>query len=395
MPASAVYTPYIDTGVIELGNHRWRKQLLPVGTYNYKGGTLELTKKYLAGLVRSFKDKAFDQVPFQLATDKNKHNNDPERYRGKVVGVELTDSGLDVVVETTEAGDQLLRDNPELGVSARIYEHYGRSDGKSWRQALQHVLGTLDPHLTGMKPWEEVPAPAELANEAAGVTVIDLTAASLAEREEDGMTLTDEELANIVREAMDEADNEDGGDDVTDEADLTDEELDELLDAADEEFGEEETEEEEDADEGEEEGEEDVTTTNDETRTELELVRAEAEEHRIELARVRAELDEASFQRERDAIMHDLGLPGTVIDAARPLLEGTGHVVELSNGDEIDAGVVMRNVLKAFGETIKVLDLTHLIGNGAIPDDEERQAAETEQKERSDWVTNAKKQFDL
>lgn len=55
------------------------------------------------------------------------------------------DDGLYVTAQLTERGEAVLRDNPYLGVSARIVEQYRRADGKFYPAAMQHVLATLDP----------------------------------------------------------------------------------------------------------------------------------------------------------------------------------------------------------------------------------------------------------
>jgi hypothetical protein len=170
IPATAVITPPSwGSPAIELGNRVWAKRLLPVGEIEYKGRTLKFTRDYLDGLVRAFQDQAYDQVAFQLADSANTHTNDPERFRGEIVDMQARDDGLWLYLNPTEAGDRVLRDNPNLGVSARIVEQYQRADGKFYPAAIQHVLGTLDPRVTGLGPWQAV----EMSNDAA--MVIDLS----------------------------------------------------------------------------------------------------------------------------------------------------------------------------------------------------------------------------
>src|SRR5689334_465939 len=103
---------------------------------------LHFTRDYLGMLADAVKARAYDQVPFQLATDTHAHTNDPERTRGQILDLELADDGLYATAEVTEAGERVLRDNPMLGVSARIVESYNRADGKFYPAAIQHVLGT-------------------------------------------------------------------------------------------------------------------------------------------------------------------------------------------------------------------------------------------------------------
>jgi hypothetical protein len=155
--SAELVTPYsFKSAEVELASkRRYRKQILPRADVEYHGRTLRFNDDYLSTLVGSFKEHAFDQVPFQLADTSNRHTNDPERYAGSLVDLELTDSGLEGVFEMTERGERLLTENPNLGVSARIIENFSRGS-KNFGHALQHVLGTVDPHIQGMKPWAAV-----------------------------------------------------------------------------------------------------------------------------------------------------------------------------------------------------------------------------------------------
>ena len=85
--------------------------------------------------------------------------------------------GLYVVLDPTPRGEQLLRENPMLGVSARIVEQFQRADGKFYPAAIQHVLATHDPRINGLGPWQ----PIEMSNESS--IVIDLSSLSFAGQE--------------------------------------------------------------------------------------------------------------------------------------------------------------------------------------------------------------------
>lgn len=394
-PSVNVFTPYRHHAAIDLGGRRWRTQLLPLGSISYKGRKLQFTKDYLAGIVKAFKDKAFNQVPFQLADGDNKHNNDPERYRGEIAELELTSDGLDLILEATEDGDALIRKNPKLGVSARIFENFDRSDGKSWPAALQHVLGTLDPHIAGMRQWTEAAA---FSNEGEG-RVLDLTEATYDEPEGDrpmplskerlkellkqmrdgGQDISDEDLDEVLETVAGEVDDEDGNE-------LTDEELEAILAEAD-------------ALEGEEtppastKPEPVAASRTGKAALELASLRASYDEQAIELGRVRASLAAQAFANEK-ATFVAAGLSPKLVELARPLLEGDGQVIQLSNGDEVDAGAVMRRVLVELTNTVKMLDLGNLMGNSEIPD-EEKQELEKAEKDRAEFVVNERKRLGL
>lgn len=145
-----------------MGPRLWLKQVLPVDSIDYKGRTLDFTRGYLARLAQRF--RADSQVPFLLATPANEHHSDLALARGDVRSLHPHRDGLYALIETTAQGSALLVDNPRLGVSARIV-----TDDQG--PALEHVLGTLKPHVTGMKPW----TPVELSSGARDV--LDLTAA--------------------------------------------------------------------------------------------------------------------------------------------------------------------------------------------------------------------------
>lgn len=163
---TAIQLPYRRKDAQRVGARLFKKQVLKIGQIDYQGRTLDFTRDYLEELARNFTGKAYDQVPFVLADGENRHTMDPERFRGEVKGVEVTDDGLHALIELTDEGARVVEQNPRLAVSARIVEDHPKG------RALQHVLGTLDPRATGMKPWEAI----ELSS--GSPPVIDLTAAT-------------------------------------------------------------------------------------------------------------------------------------------------------------------------------------------------------------------------
>jgi hypothetical protein len=395
----------------------WRKQILPVGEISYKGRKIAFTPEYLAGLAKAFNARAFDQVPFQLAPGDNSHTNDPERFRGEVRGFEATDDGLDLILAATEDGDEVLRKNPALGVSARIVEDYHRADGAFFPAAIQHVLGTLDPRITGMRPWQAI----EAANDGDG-EVLDLTAEQYAPpgqapeptpppasqppadpgtptQEEHSMALTDAQEARLAR-LLDLPDDQfnavlaTGGEAAAtgdDGEQLTDEQLQELIDSLPDEPDDERAG--DDGTEGERAGDREpelVTagaSLSAEAQAQIDLANSRAEETSLELARVTAALNRAAFEKERDWYSREYGIPPRITDLARPVLEGEGHVVELSNGSSIDAGAIVRKVLKEVGQTVRMLDLSGELGTPLdFSADAERQAEEKAAQDRAALV---------
>jgi hypothetical protein len=163
---TALQTPIRrDDAAQQVGPKRWRKQVLPFGKVTHEGKELEFSKAYAEKLRDSFNAGAYDQVPFQLADPENRHNADPEKFRGAVEGLEVGSDGLYSVLNLSDEGAKLIEANPKLGVSCRIVQDHAKGP------AIQHVLGTLDPVCTGMKPWEKL----DLAKPTAGESLIDLS----------------------------------------------------------------------------------------------------------------------------------------------------------------------------------------------------------------------------
>jgi hypothetical protein len=154
---TVLLSPVNERRPIDLGQTLFRKQILPLGKIMYKGRELVFDKPYLQELASTFKEAPLDQVPFQLADEDNRHTMDPTRYGGEIKGLEVTKSGLDMLVELTPDTAELIRKNNKLGVSARIHEIFHReADGRTFGKTLEHVLGTLHPRVTGMGAWQEV-----------------------------------------------------------------------------------------------------------------------------------------------------------------------------------------------------------------------------------------------
>ena len=202
-----VLTPFTPGAAIELASSLWKKPCCRSATWSTRAGAA-FHAGYLQTLASSYSKNAYDQVSFQLADARNSHTNDPERHRGTIMGMSCRADGLYVTLKPTDQGAQVLRDNPYLGVSARIVESYARSDGQFFPAAVQHVLGTLDPRIPGLGEWTR----SEMAN--APRLVIDLSASpwagstaeappadgDLTEAEWDAMvgSLTDDELMELL-----------------------------------------------------------------------------------------------------------------------------------------------------------------------------------------------------
>lgn len=406
--------------LVDLGNRVWRKQVLPRSSINYRGGKLDFTPDYLRNVAAAFNAKAFDTVPFMLADHENRHTMDPRNAAGEVLSLEAEDDGLYATVRLSESAESIVRENPAFGVSVRIKEDYERSDGRRYPAACQHVLGTFDGVVAGMKPWQSV----DLSHEP-GAAVIDLSGLTYAE-EAPTMTapaVTNDQVLDALRDLLGDSiappvnDHMSDPDPAADTDELTDEQFDAW--AADVLAGL--------ADDDDEAGDDDGAGAGDHTDdpyTDLDdpddyghtpdhsrevaasqradhtdavdLALAESAYHSermdaLELSNreLRAERDAHRYEAERDKLARDHGIPPHVIDLARPLLEGTGRTVSLSNGDDVDAGHVIRQVLAEFGKVARLLDLSNPTAAGRLAvDDGEAERAQAV-KSRAGEVVSA------
>ena len=392
----ALLTPF-TAGPATKAAGKWRKKLLPVGEINYKGRVLKFTPDYLGGLVSAFRERAYDQVPFQLAGDENKHTNDVERTGGQITDMTLGPDGLYIEVVPTERGKQVLTDNPGLGVSARIVEGYDRSDGKLFPRAIQHVLATLDPRIPGMGGWEAVAA----ANDVQ--ITVDLSGEQFAGKES-GMPDLDpaqqEKLARLLGLDVDklaavigtmpegtapDPDALGGGEDPEEDPEVA--AIAAQIDAmSDEELA---------AWEASLEGEDlepDPATAGltAEAVMALELAGAQGDENARQLSIIQGQLDTERWTGERRTLVAG-GVPPFIADLAQPLLEGAGHVVDLANGNSVDAGQIMRRVLTEYAKVTQALDLGAELGTLMDEPDQESEA----DKARADVVARARQQLGL
>jgi hypothetical protein len=122
----------------------------------------------------------------------------------------------------------------------------------------------------------------------------------------------------------------------------------------------------------------------------LELAQATGDENARQLAIIQAQLDGERWQGERRRLIAG-GVPPVVADLAQPLLEGAGHVIDLSNGTSVDAGQIVRRVLAEFARVTQSLDMGVELGTAMEPEDAESEAA----KARADVVQRAKDQLGL
>lgn len=322
--AVEVFTPFNRSKPerVDLATKRFRKQILRPGEFDYtddegKQRKLKFDLSYFNTLKKAFDDKAFDSVAFQFTDGTNSHNVGPDYTRGVLVEMEEpSDKGLWGQFEIDEAGVKQLSANPELGVSARIFENLRHADGRAYQAAVHQVLGTTDPVITGMEPWQAV----ELSRPMTVSSTIDLSG-----REQNKMPKNDDDqtvlkLSTAQREKL-----------LTLLEDVAGaEELEKLINGDPD-------------DDDENEPDDDDREPVVDKQTQIKLSRAEA---RI------AELERLNLEQAVDKTLGGLvldGLAPAIVDLARPLLLEPGQtVIELSRDgrtEKATTGAVVKELL--------------------------------------------------
>lgn len=372
----------------KIGPRMFRKTIMRPGHISKNGVELDVDRPFMEQLIANFTAGLRESVTLQLADRLNRHNEDPERVRGRLAGLELTpDDQLVGTFETSEAGAKVLETYPYIGCSPSIDLRFERADGRQAGPTLLHVAATTDPEVSQLGEW--------LALSADYDQVIDLTAPAEAphteattsagpggevtEPEEAGPVaqLNEEELAAIrsvlpiFQKAIDEPapPTVDKPDAPAPEVEFTDADIDAALDADDEP----------------EPAEPELVAASADHTEALNLAKARIDAQGIELARLRNERDLERYEAEKLTLAKDYGIPQDVTELARPLLFGTGRTVELSAGKQVDAGQVIRTVLHELGRRYaKALDLGAEYGTADAIDDATRR-----NRELHDWVASA------
>lgn len=350
----------------------WRKQILPLGSINYQGRQIKFDNEYHKALVRSFREGAYGQVPFQLADATNTHTNDPERTRGELIDLRAEPNGLYGYFKLTDP--TVVLNNQNLGVSCRILENYTReADGKHFDKALQHVLGTLDPRVTGLKPWESV----ELAS-APTTSTIDLSTQFYTEdggAMPDGNQTEDKvvvELSTAVLEKFNkflDTLNEDGQpqfDQDESDGDEDDQEIADLIDQY---------------------GDQDEDSDEDEGQEGDSVQLAMVHDLRSQVVELTNKLDGRDAEAELVQLAAT-GLSPAIIEAAKPLLAIQSGTIELSNGEQVSPAkqvrTLLRTVLELASRGMDVVDFDQ--ERGSLTGDESADSVRKAQVEELDQL---------
>lgn len=400
-----VITPvHVTDLAVGTGGRSYWKQILPEATIDYtdpqtgKVHKLTFDKRSNRELALAYHEHALDQTPFVLADADNRHTMDPERFRAEAVDMRLAEElppevaaaierehgevkpGLYAKLKfATKRDAAAVMLNPKLGVSARIRPNVKRAvDGARFKNAIIHVLGTLNPVVTGMTGW--TPA-VDLSEYAADYAVLDLSNATYSEvpvakknknkggsaddlpdiselTEEDIENFTDEQLVafnakygHLLDDADDDDDSEDDQDD--DDQDDNDDSEDDEMPRRRELQG---------------------ASLSASAQGDIELatsMAAQANQRAVEALRRAAD---AEWREMRQSYLLD-GVPPHLLDLAMPVLNRPDEmVIDLSHTDDPDVNVskIVRGLLDAAKGTI---DLSNVIGHGGSDGDTDAEEA--------------------
>jgi hypothetical protein len=346
---TVLLAPVAESPPKRLGPRVFRKQVLRPMDLDYRGRRIRFDEPYFVKLVRAFKDQAFDSVPFMLADSSNRHTMAPERAAGEVLGLEAAPDGLYATIRLSEHAADIVAEHPRFGVSARIVEGLRRGDGYHADAAIQHVLGTFDPYVPKLAPWQE----AELS--AGDHDVIDLTRAKgdVMAAPMEGLNEEQARRLEVLLSMPAERFAELTGEQAEDETELSDADFAELFAETPAEQPVPPPPEEGDGDETDDgEQEDDEPGSESGTYAGAGALALSEDGGGLELsaalerlATVEDELALARWNGER-AELAARGVPPAMLDAAAGVLaRPAAAVVELSNGESVDAASVIRRIL--------------------------------------------------
>lgn len=179
----------------------FRKQLLVDGEFVHpnpsaraSGRKLVVNRAMREAIKRNFDSGVVDIVQIPLAGDKNEHTEAPDRNVGEIIGVELTEHGLDAIFDIRS--EQAAADTGKtlLGASALIDpEHLDVKTGANVGPTLLHACITNRPYITGLEGFSELVA---ATADSSGDETVALAAAQT-EPENEAMTL--EELDALLK----------------------------------------------------------------------------------------------------------------------------------------------------------------------------------------------------
>lgn len=364
----AILTPFDLSDATHTGRRRFWKRILPKTEIDYKGQKVNFDDQFHTDLAESFRKGAYDQVPLVFADGNNQHNMDPRNFGGDILDIQHRTDGTYALIEADKEAHKAIQRNPKLGVSARIVQGLQKADGRTFNRAVNHVLLTMNPRVSGLGPWQAVDL-----SEDADIEVVDLTASDYKEGspmgtstktgdktkrtlpEIDLSALSDDEFQELLDFTATLA--EPGTEEDEDEDEIDPDEVEDLEAETRKRRKKSKTKisiEKESEDDGDDEGDDD-----DEDETDLSEV-ATNRSLATQVRQMQIDLAEGRWEGERTAY-EVAGVPPFLLDLAEPVLsQPNAMTIDLSDGETVDATATIRKML----DGVKgVMDFTPEIGH--------------------------------
>lgn len=133
--------------------------MLPLGKkLLHNGEELHFTRETLSEMIQGFRDKAFDTVYAAV-----NHTREADKQVGVLADLHLVEDGdpetdgLYGDFDLSDAGHEIVKNTlGRIGTSVSYMPKLLRGDGKTFRNALQHIAFTPTPAVSGLRPGEFV-----------------------------------------------------------------------------------------------------------------------------------------------------------------------------------------------------------------------------------------------
>lgn len=139
--------------LIELGEKRFKKQILRKGEWEYGGSKLSITQEKLERIKKNFEDRVIENLPiFRGHASQKEAEQNPNIVAGYIESLEIDGNGLNAVMSVD---DRAVGDVGKVykNVSVALDEAYkDHETGEFKGDVLRHVALVIEPYLKRLNP---------------------------------------------------------------------------------------------------------------------------------------------------------------------------------------------------------------------------------------------------
>jgi len=139
--------------LIELGEKRFKKQILRKGEWEYGGSKLSITQEKLERIKKNFEDRVIENLPiFRGHASQKEAEQNPNIVAGYIESLEIDGNGLNAVMSVD---DRAVGDVGKIykNVSVALDEAYkDHETGEFKGDVLRHVALVIEPYLKRLNP---------------------------------------------------------------------------------------------------------------------------------------------------------------------------------------------------------------------------------------------------